>query len=73
MIQPVYFRKNEETAVNNYYQKDIRGLTAKQIHEKALGEFNKFVGKLENIGVNVLVVKDSKLVVFSRFFASMVK
>ena len=35
MIRPVAFRMNEQTAVNNYYQKRIDGLTADEIQQRA--------------------------------------
>ena len=43
MIQPVGFRYNEQTAVNNYYQQVMEGLTPAKAQEKALQEFNGFV------------------------------
>ena len=58
MIEPVAFRFNEETAVNNYYQKVLDGLTPEMTQAKALQEFNQFVDKLGACGVNVIVVKD---------------
>ncbi len=58
MIRPVAFRMNEQTAINNYYQKVLEGLTPTQIQEKALVEFDIYVKKLRAIGVNVTVVKD---------------
>ena len=61
MIKPVGFRYNEQTAVNNYYQKVLDNLTAEQTQEKALSEFNAFVDKLRNAGVNVVVVEDTKI------------
>ena len=59
MIEPVAFRYNEQSAVNNYYQKILDGLTPQIVQEKALLEFNQFVEKLKNIGVNVIVIKDT--------------
>ena len=59
MIRPFSFRYNHETAINNYYQKELRDLTDSQIHEKALQEFNSFVSLLESIGVNVIVIEDT--------------
>ena len=58
MIKPVGFRYNEQTAVNNYYQQVLDNLTAEQTQEKALNEFNSFVDKLRNVGVNVIVIQD---------------
>jgi len=60
MIEPVAFRFNEETAVNNYYQKVLDGLSHEMTQTKALHEFNDFVNKLRASGVNVIVVKDNK-------------
>jgi hypothetical protein len=60
MIKPVGFRYNEQTAVNNYYQKVLANLTTEQTQENALSEFNAFVDKLRNVGVNVVVVEDTE-------------
>ena len=60
MIKPVSFRYNEQTAVNNYYQQVLDNLSDKKIQEKALDEFNKFVDKLRNVGVNVFVIEDTE-------------
>jgi len=59
MIRPVRFRMNEQTAVNNYYQKVVNNLSAKDINQKAQQEFDAFVEKLKNIGINVIVVEDT--------------
>jgi hypothetical protein len=60
MIKPVSFRYNEQTATNNYYQQVLSNLSSKQIQERALLEFNNFVEKLENAGVNVIIIEDTK-------------
>lgn len=59
MIEPVAFRYNEETAVNNYYQKHLETFSQEEVQMKALKEFNKFVLKLEQQGVHVHVVQDT--------------
>ena len=59
MIRPVAFRMNEQTAVNNYYQKVIDGLTPDSVNRKAQEEFDEFVLKLRNVGVDVIVVDDT--------------
>jgi hypothetical protein len=51
---------NEQTAVNNYYQKVVDNLLPASIHEKALQEFDRYVEKLESFGINVVVVSDTK-------------
>ena len=59
MIRPVQFRFNEQTAVNNYYQKAIEGLSASEIQLKAAEEFDHFVEKLRSKKINVIVVEDT--------------
>ena len=59
MIEPVAFRFNEQTAVNNYYQQHIESMTPAQAQEMALKEFNDFVLKLRANGVHVTVVQDT--------------
>lgn len=59
MIRPVAFRMNEQTAVNNYYQKVIDGLLPATVNAKAQQEFDDFVAKLTAVGVEVIVVSDT--------------
>ncbi|AIG30094.1 amidinotransferase [Flavobacterium psychrophilum] len=59
MIRPVAFRMNEQTAVNNYYQKVIDGLSPETVNSKAQEEFDTFVNKLRMVGVDVTVVDDT--------------
>ena len=59
MIRPVAFRMNEQTAVNNYYQKVIDGLLPETVNAKAQQEFDTFVAKLTAVGVDVIVVEDT--------------
>ena len=59
MIRPVAFRMNEQTAVNNYYQKVLDGLSPETVNAKAQEEFDNFVNKLRMVGVNVIVVDDT--------------
>lgn len=59
MIRPVAFRMNEQTAVNNYYQKILDGLLPATVNAKAQEEFDAFVKKLRAIGVQVIVVDDT--------------
>jgi hypothetical protein len=58
MIRPVSFRMNEQTAVNNYYQKILENITPETVHFKALQEFDTFVVKLKAVGINVIVIED---------------
>jgi len=59
MIRPVAFRMNEQTAVNNYYQKVLDNTTPATVNAKAQQEFDAFVEKLRSVGVNVIVVDDT--------------
>ena len=59
MIRPVAFRMNEQTAVNNYYQKVLDRLLPATVNAKAQEEFDAFVKKLRSVGVNVIVVDDT--------------
>ncbi|WP_314916774.1 citrulline utilization hydrolase CtlX [Capnocytophaga gingivalis] len=57
MIRPVRFRTNEETIVNNYFQKGIN-ITQEEINQKAQQEFDMLVQKLKEVGVHVIQVED---------------
>ncbi len=59
MIRPVNFRMNEQTAVNNYFQEEL-SINNDEINRKAQKEFDDFVTKLRDHGVNVIVVDDKK-------------
>ncbi|PWA09876.1 citrulline utilization hydrolase CtlX [Flavobacterium laiguense] len=60
MIRPVAFRMNEQTAVNNYYQKVLDGLLPATVNAKAQQEFDVFVEKLRAVGVDVTIVDDKE-------------
>ena len=51
---------NEQTAVNNYYQKELSNMLPVAINKKAQQEFDVFVEKLKEIGVEVIVIEDTK-------------
>ena len=57
MVEPIAFGYNAETAENNYFQVEEKD---QQVQDKALEEFKNFVSKLEDKGINVIVVKDTK-------------
>jgi len=59
MVRPIHFRKNEQTAVNNYFQEDL-DIKFAEINKKAQKEFDDFVVKLENHGVTVIVISDTE-------------
>ncbi|MCB0463577.1 MAG: arginine deiminase-related protein [Flavobacteriaceae bacterium] len=55
MVRPTSFRANEQTAVNNHYQKEMDDVAQVTLQAKANEEFDAFVEKLKGIGVNVVV------------------
>ncbi len=59
MVRPIAFRKNEQTAVNNYFQEDL-DIKNVEINKKAQAEFDAFVNVLRAKGVNVIVVDDTE-------------
>jgi hypothetical protein len=58
MIRPASFGRNNQTAVNNYFQQNLN-LSANEIQRKALAEFDAFVATLRNAGVTVLIAEDT--------------
>lgn len=60
MIRPISFGFNEETAINNHYQKKGKN-TNQEIQNMALIEFNSMVEKLRNVGIEVKILDDTKV------------
>ena len=58
MVEPVDFRFNTQTAVNNYFQTKVEEVEA-TAQENALKEFKGMVSKLREHGVNVVVLQDT--------------
>lgn len=59
MVRPAVFRLNEQTKVNNFFQKELE-LEEAKINERAQAEFDVFVEKLREVGVEVVVYQDKK-------------
>ena len=59
MVRPISFAFNEQTAVNNHYQKRDNK-PVQEIQNKALIEFDNMVEKLKKVGINVKVMQDTK-------------
>jgi hypothetical protein len=55
MVRPTHFRTNEQTAVNNHYQKEIHDVSQEELQQRAQQEFDDFVNKLRTVGVTVIV------------------
>lgn len=60
MIRPINFRMNEQTTLNNYYQKSLESFSDDEIQTFALNEFDNLVNKLKAVGVDVIVVNDQQ-------------
>jgi hypothetical protein len=60
MIRPVQFRMNGQTAVNNFYQKTSDNTLPETVNAMAVKEFDTMVSKLKKVGVQVIVVEDTK-------------
>ena len=60
MIRPINFRMNEQTAVNNYYQKVLDNILPSSVNAKAQKEFDAYVEKLKSFGVQVVVISDEE-------------
>lgn len=54
MVRPTSFRANEQTSINNHYQKEIHDITQLALQLKAEKEFDVFVEKLNSVGINVI-------------------
>lgn len=59
MVRPENFGYNAETAVNNAFQQ-IQIESSEIVNKKAQEEFDNFVEKLQQVGIKVIVVKDTK-------------
>ena len=56
MVKPSAFSFNEETAVNNHFQKADQSQTPSQIKTRAITEFDSMVSTLRKNGVEVIVI-----------------
>ena len=61
MVRPASFRANEQTAINNHYQKEINDVAQATLEVKAQEEFDAFVAKLRGVGVHVVVFVAAEL------------
>lgn len=57
MVRPAAFRRNEETAVNNFFQAEI--VKTSRLSELALAEFDQYVQTLRAAGLRVIVLQDT--------------
>lgn len=59
MIRPAAFQFNEQTAVTNAFQTSDNMGNSEEVNIQALREFDNFVLKLKEVGVNVIVMHDT--------------
>lgn len=59
MIRPANFAYNAETAANNAFQSIDHSLSAEEVQVRAQQEFDEFVQRLREAGMNVHVAEDS--------------
>ncbi len=59
MVRPANFGYNEETAASNAFQTNDNTLPQAEISSRALAEFDAFVEKLRQVGVDVIVAEDT--------------
>lgn len=60
LVRPSVFRKNEQTAVNNFFQRDIENLSGEEVNREAQGEFDALVNELKSHGILVTVIQDDE-------------
>jgi hypothetical protein len=59
MVRPAHFAFNEETAANNAFQSRDNNMSAETMAQNALREFDAFVARLRDAGVQVIVAEDA--------------
>ncbi len=59
MVRPTNFRLNEQTVVNNHFQKNLLELSRSDITAAAQREFDVLVGLLRAAGISVISVSDN--------------
>lgn len=59
MVKPAHFGYNEQTASSNAFQKKDTKLSPEEIQSRAVQEFNDFVARLREEGIEVEVAEDT--------------
>ena len=59
MVRPHSFRKNEETATNNHYQRDLAQASPLEIIQLAQAEFDGLVEQLKSGGIEVIIFDEA--------------
>ncbi|MAR62627.1 MAG: amidinotransferase [Flavobacteriaceae bacterium] len=61
MVRPNTFRSNEQTIINNYFQKNNSKIDNKDVLSKALKEFDDLINIISKNKIEITVVKGNKL------------
>ena len=59
MVRPHSFRKNEETATNYHYQRDLAKASPLEIIQLAQAEFDGLVEQLKSEGIEVIIFDEA--------------
>jgi hypothetical protein len=59
MVRPAHFGFNPETAENNAFQVNDESMTPEEISNKARAEFDSLAEKLQNAGVELMIIEDT--------------
>lgn len=59
MVRPAHFGFNAQTAANNAFQTNDESVSPEAVQRRAVEEFDDFVSRLRDAGVQVIVVEDT--------------
>lgn len=59
MVRPAHFGFNPQTAESNAFQVNDKELSKSEIEQMAILEFDEFVRRLREVGVDVIVIQDT--------------
>ncbi len=59
MVRPAHFYRNDQTAINNYFQQEAGKVSRAEIQARALEEFDLFVNKLRLHNIHVEIFEDT--------------
>ncbi len=59
MVRPAHFGFNAQTAVDNHYQQQLEGVSARQVQQLAATEFDRMVDNMRQHEIDVIVVDDT--------------
>lgn len=60
MVRPSLFKSNQDTVGDNAFQSHQKSISDQEVHSAAIGEFDAYAKLIEQAGIEVNVVEDSK-------------